>query len=97
MLAAPWSVQPAPRPLRGAAAATGSQRSVLRYRFVHAPLELGGETHDARRLAFGIGDFQLTCRFRPSQNGARRTRLRILPGPDVGSGSSRMSTLRGHL
>ena len=41
-------------------------------------------------------DFQLTCRFRPSQNDARSSRLRILPGPDIGS-SSRISMLRGHL
>jgi hypothetical protein len=41
-------------------------------------------------------DVQLTCRFRPSQNGARSSRLRILRGPDIGS-SSRISMLRGHL
>jgi hypothetical protein len=40
---------------------------------------------------------QLICRVRPAQKGARRSRLRILPAADIGSGSSRISTLRGHL
>ena len=40
---------------------------------------------------------QLTARVLPSQNGARSSRLRILPAPESGNVSSRMSTLRGHL
>jgi len=62
-----------------------------RPRHGHGLLDLPGSG-----ASFG-GRRQCTWRSRPAQCGSRSSRLRILPAPDFGSGSVRISTERGTL
>ena len=53
-----------------------------------------GPSHRRHSLTLGRQCTRLSC---PSQKGCRSTAFRIFPAPERGRGSSRMSTVRGHL